>query len=67
MPQKTDGSVPITLVIANCKVVKPRVTTVEHISQVNRIRELRQNSNIVATHTWSSTFFPRFDFDLTSR
>ncbi|KAG6780424.1 hypothetical protein POTOM_013281 [Populus tomentosa] len=47
----TDGSVPNTLVIANCEVVKPRVAAAEHISQVNRIRELPQNTNIVATHT----------------
>ncbi|KAJ8442935.1 hypothetical protein Cgig2_022301 [Carnegiea gigantea] len=47
----TDGSVPNTLVIANVEVVKPRVAAAEHISQVNRIRELPQNSNIVATHT----------------
>ncbi|CAN1293732.1 WD-40 repeat-containing protein MSI4 [Linum perenne] len=69
---QTDGSVPNTLVIANCEVVKPRVAAAEHISQfneearspfvkkyktiihpgeVNRIRELPQNSRIVATHT----------------
>ncbi|CAL9073092.1 unnamed protein product [Musa acuminata var. zebrina] len=69
---QTDGSVPNTLVIANCEVVKPRVAAAEHISQfneearspfvkkyktiihpgeVNRIRELPQNSKIVATHT----------------
>ncbi|KAB5514198.1 hypothetical protein DKX38_028104 [Salix brachista] len=68
----TDGSVPNTLVIANCDVVKSRVAAAEHISQfneearspfvkkyktiihpgeVNRIRELPQNSKIVATHT----------------
>ncbi|GFZ11748.1 transducin family protein [Actinidia rufa] len=68
----TDGSVPNTLVIANCEIVKPRVAAAEHISQfneearspfvkkfktiihpgeVNRIRELPQNSKIVATHT----------------
>ncbi|RVX16854.1 WD-40 repeat-containing protein MSI4 [Vitis vinifera] len=68
----TDGSVPNTLVIANCEVVKPRVAAAEHIAQfneearspfvkkfktiihpgeVNRIRELPQNSKIVATHT----------------
>ncbi|XP_065015771.1 WD-40 repeat-containing protein MSI4-like [Musa acuminata AAA Group] len=62
---QTDGSVPNTLVIANCEVVKPRVAAVEHISEfneeacspfvkkyktiihpaeVNRIRELPQNS-----------------------
>ncbi|KAA3478584.1 WD-40 repeat-containing protein MSI4-like [Gossypium australe] len=70
--RSTDGSVPNTLVIANCEVVKPRVAAAEHISQfneearspfvkkyktiihpgeVNRIRELPQNSKIVATHT----------------
>ncbi|AQK97801.1 WD-40 repeat-containing protein MSI4 [Zea mays] len=69
---QTDGSVPNTLVIANCEVVKPRVAAAEHISQfneearspfvkkyktivhpgeVNRIRELPQNSKIIATHT----------------
>uniref|UniRef100_A0A0D9V4T7 Histone-binding protein RBBP4-like N-terminal domain-containing protein n=1 Tax=Leersia perrieri TaxID=77586 RepID=A0A0D9V4T7_9ORYZ len=68
----TDGTVPNTLVIANCEVVKPRVAAAEHISQfneearspfvkkyktiihpgeVNRIRELPQNSKIIATHT----------------
>ncbi|KVI05888.1 WD40 repeat-containing protein [Cynara cardunculus var. scolymus] len=68
----TDGSVPNTLVIANCEIVKPRVAAAEHIAQfneearspfvkkfktiihpgeVNRIRELPQNSKIVATHT----------------
>ncbi|CAK7352624.1 unnamed protein product [Dovyalis caffra] len=81
-----DFSVPNTLVIANCEVVKSRVAAAEHISQyegkesemienegkfneearspfvkkyktiihpgeVNRIRELPQNSKIVATHT----------------
>ncbi|GJY97431.1 WD40 repeat-containing protein MSI4-like protein, partial [Tanacetum coccineum] len=72
LSEQTDGSVPNTLVIANCEIVKPRVAAAEHISQfneearspyvkkfktiihpgeVNRIRELPQNSNIVATHT----------------
>ncbi|KAK8913677.1 WD-40 repeat-containing protein MSI4 [Platanthera zijinensis] len=72
LSEQTDGSVPNTLVIANCDVVKPRVAAAEHISQfneearspfvkkfktiihpgeVNRIRELPQNSNIVGTHT----------------
>ncbi|CAK7356853.1 unnamed protein product [Dovyalis caffra] len=72
LSEQTDGSVPNTLVIANCEVVKPRVAAAEHISQfneearspfvkkfktiihpgeVNTIRELPQNSNIVATHT----------------
>jgi hypothetical protein len=31
---QTDGSMPNTLVIANCEVVKPRVAAAEHISQV---------------------------------
>lgn len=31
---QTDGSVPNTLVIANCEIVKPRVAAAEHISQV---------------------------------
>ncbi|KVH97951.1 WD-40 repeat-containing protein MSI4-like [Cynara cardunculus var. scolymus] len=72
LSEQTDGSVPNTLVIANCEIVKPRVAAAEHISQfneearspyvkkfktiihpgeVNRIRELPQNSNIIATHT----------------
>lgn len=72
LSEQTDGTVPNTLVIANCEVVKPRVAAAEHISQfneearspfvkkfktiihpgeVNRIRELPQNSKIVATHT----------------
>ena len=34
LPQ-TDGSVPNTLVIANCEIVKPRVAAAEHISQVS--------------------------------
>ncbi|KAH9762961.1 WD-40 repeat-containing protein MSI4 [Citrus sinensis] len=72
LSEQTDGSVPNTLVIANCEVVKPRVAAAEHISQfneearspfvkkhktiihpgeVNRIRELPQNTKIVATHT----------------
>ncbi|XP_024959239.1 WD-40 repeat-containing protein MSI4-like [Cynara cardunculus var. scolymus] len=72
LSEQTDGSVPNTLVIANCDVVKPKVAAAEHISQfneearspfvkkfrtiihpgeVNRIRELPQNKNIVATHT----------------
>ncbi|TYK10930.1 exocyst complex component EXO84A [Cucumis melo var. makuwa] len=32
--EETDGSVPKTLVITNCKVVKPRVAAAEHISKV---------------------------------
>ncbi|XP_023757064.1 WD-40 repeat-containing protein MSI4 [Lactuca sativa] len=72
LSEQTDGSVPNTLVIATCDVVKPKVAAAEHISQfneetrspfvkkyktiihpgeVNRIRELPQNKNIVATHT----------------
>ncbi|KAK1265218.1 WD-40 repeat-containing protein MSI4 [Acorus gramineus] len=51
LSEQTDGTVPNTLVIANCEIVKPRVAAAEHISQVNRIRELPQNSKIVATHT----------------
>ncbi|KAH7547176.1 hypothetical protein FEM48_Zijuj01G0281600 [Ziziphus jujuba var. spinosa] len=72
LSEQTDGSVPNTLVIANCEIVKPRVAAAEHISQfneearspfvkkyktiihpgeVNRIRELPQNSKIIATHT----------------
>ncbi|KAF8093568.1 hypothetical protein N665_0383s0192 [Sinapis alba] len=60
LSEQTDGSVPNTLVIANCEVVKPRVAAAEHISQFNeearspfvkKIRELPQNSKIVATHT----------------
>ncbi|KAI3898064.1 hypothetical protein MKW92_002361 [Papaver armeniacum] len=34
LSEQTDGSVPNTLVIANCEVVKPRVAAAEHISQV---------------------------------
>ncbi|MED6124620.1 hypothetical protein PIB30_060603, partial [Stylosanthes scabra] len=33
--KETDGSVPNTLVIATCDVVKPRVAATEHISQFN--------------------------------
>ncbi|XP_039119538.1 WD-40 repeat-containing protein MSI4-like [Dioscorea cayenensis subsp. rotundata] len=72
LSEQTDGSVPNTLVIANCEIVKKRIAAAEHISQfneearspfvkkfktiihpgeVNRIRELPQNSRIVATHT----------------
>ncbi|MQL80227.1 hypothetical protein Taro_012687 [Colocasia esculenta] len=72
LSEQTDGTVPNTLVIANCEIVKPRIAAAEHISQfneearspfvkkfktivhpgeVNRIRELPQNSKIVATHT----------------
>ncbi|KAL0415104.1 UNVERIFIED_CONTAM: WD-40 repeat-containing protein MSI4 [Sesamum latifolium] len=48
---QTDGIIPNTLVIATAEVVKSRVAAAEHISQVNRIRELPQNNFIVATHT----------------
>ncbi|GKA53958.1 WD40 repeat-containing protein MSI4-like protein [Tanacetum coccineum] len=72
LSEQTDGSVPNTLVIGNCEIVKPKVAVAEHISQfneearspyvkkfktiihpgeVNYIRELPQNNNIVATHT----------------
>ncbi|XP_047327321.1 WD-40 repeat-containing protein MSI4-like [Impatiens glandulifera] len=70
--EQTDGSVPNTLVVANCDIIKHRVAPAEHIAlfneksnspfvkifktiihpgEVNRIRELPQNGNIVATHT----------------
>ncbi|KAI3912165.1 hypothetical protein MKW92_026490 [Papaver armeniacum] len=63
LSEQTDGSVPNTLVIANCEVVKPRFNeearspfvkkykTIIHPGEVNRIRELPQNMKIVATHT----------------
>ncbi|XP_059634823.1 WD-40 repeat-containing protein MSI4-like [Cornus florida] len=35
LSEQTDGSVPNTLVIANCEVVKSRVASAEHISQFN--------------------------------
>ncbi|PNX94349.1 WD-40 repeat-containing protein MSI4-like [Trifolium pratense] len=35
LSEQTDGSVPNTLVIANCEVVKTRVAAAEHISQFN--------------------------------
>lgn len=35
LSEQTDGSVPNTLVIANCEVVKPRVAAAQHISQFN--------------------------------
>ncbi|GJS68085.1 hypothetical protein Tco_0682650 [Tanacetum coccineum] len=35
LSEQTDGSVPNTLVIANCDVVKPKVAAAEHISQFN--------------------------------
>ncbi|GAA0185518.1 hypothetical protein LIER_32806 [Lithospermum erythrorhizon] len=70
--ERTDGSVPNTLIIANCDIVKPRVAAESHIAnfneearspfvkkyktlihpgEVNRIREIPQNKNIVATHS----------------
>ncbi|KAK7273577.1 hypothetical protein RIF29_14633 [Crotalaria pallida] len=33
--EQTDGTVPNTLVIANCEIVKPRVAAAEHICQFN--------------------------------
>ncbi|XP_060189358.1 WD-40 repeat-containing protein MSI4-like isoform X1 [Lycium barbarum] len=72
LSEQTDKSVPNTLIIANCDVVKPRVAAENHIAkfneearspflkkyktmihpgEANRIRELPQNKNIVATHT----------------
>nr|KYP59305.1 WD-40 repeat-containing protein MSI4 [Cajanus cajan] len=61
LSEQTDGSVPNTLVIANCEVVKfneearspfvKKYKTIIHPGEVNRIRELPQNSKIVATHT----------------
>ncbi|KAI5664701.1 hypothetical protein M9H77_24024 [Catharanthus roseus] len=72
LSEQTDHTVPNTLIIANCDVVKPRVAAENHIAnfneearspfvkkyktiihpgEVNRIRELPQNKNIVATHT----------------
>ncbi|GKA99104.1 hypothetical protein Tco_0827041 [Tanacetum coccineum] len=35
LSEQTDGSVPNTLVIAYCEIVKPRVAAAEHISQFN--------------------------------
>ncbi|KAL3535616.1 hypothetical protein ACH5RR_004077 [Cinchona calisaya] len=72
LSEQTDHTVPNTLIIANCDVVKPRVAAENHIAnfneearspfvkkyktiihpgEVNRIRELPLNKNIVATHT----------------
>lgn len=72
LSEQTDHTVPNTLIIANCDVVKARVAAENHIAnfneesrspfvkkyktiihpgEVNRIRELPQNKNIVATHT----------------
>ncbi|GFY98453.1 transducin family protein [Actinidia rufa] len=35
LPRQTDGSVPNTLVIANCEVVKSRVAAADHVSEFN--------------------------------
>ncbi|CAN7070410.1 unnamed protein product [Brassica oleracea var. botrytis] len=63
LTEQTDGSVPNTLVVANCEAVKKQLNgeacspfvkkykTIIHPGEVNRIRELPQNSKIVATHT----------------
>ncbi|KAL1554967.1 WD-40 repeat-containing protein msi4, variant 2 [Salvia divinorum] len=51
LSEQTDHTQPNTLIIANCEVVKPRVAAESHIANVNRIRELPQNKNIIATHT----------------
>ncbi|KAL5582103.1 hypothetical protein UlMin_014545 [Ulmus minor] len=65
LSEQTDGSVPNTLVMANCEVVKRRFNeearspfvkkykTIIHPREgcVNQIRELAQNSKIVGTHT----------------
>ncbi|CAH2077565.1 unnamed protein product, partial [Thlaspi arvense] len=63
LSEQTDGSVPYTLVIAKCEAVKrqcnveacspfvKKYKTIIHPGEVNRIRELPQNSKIVATHT----------------
>ncbi|KAL0726694.1 hypothetical protein Bca4012_022787 [Brassica carinata] len=66
LTEQTDGSVPNTLVVANCEAVKKQLNgeacspfvkkykTIIHPGEVNRIRELPQNSKIVATHTTDS-------------
>ncbi|KAG7530311.1 WD40 repeat [Arabidopsis thaliana x Arabidopsis arenosa] len=63
LSEQTNGSVPNTLVIANCEAVNRQLNeeahspfvkkykTIIHPGEVNRIRELPQNSKIVATHT----------------
>ena len=63
LSEQTNGSVPNTLVIANCEDVNMKLNeeacspfvkkyqTIIHPGEVNRIRELPQNSKIVATHT----------------
>ncbi|XP_018472290.1 WD-40 repeat-containing protein MSI5-like isoform X2 [Raphanus sativus] len=63
LTEQTDGNVPNTLVVANCEAVKKQLNreacsplvkkykTIIHPGEVNRIRELPQNSKIVATHT----------------
>ncbi|KAJ0251678.1 WD-40 repeat-containing protein MSI5 [Hirschfeldia incana] len=64
--EQTDGSVPNTLVVADCEGVRKQLNgepcspfvkkykTIIHPGEVNRIRELPQNSKIVATHTDSA-------------
>lgn len=52
---QTDGSVPNTLVIANCEVVKPRVAAAEHISQVISIA-------VVIPFAFRFHFFPIYLF-----
>ncbi|KAL1210617.1 WD-40 repeat-containing protein MSI5 [Cardamine amara subsp. amara] len=63
LSEQTNGSVPNTLVIANCEDVNRKLNeeacspfvkkykTIIHPGEVNRIRELPLNSKIVATHT----------------
>ncbi|XP_010433073.1 PREDICTED: WD-40 repeat-containing protein MSI5-like [Camelina sativa] len=63
LSEQTNGSVPNTLVIANCEAVNRQLNeaaysplvkkykTIIHPGEVNRIRELPQNNKIVATHT----------------
>ncbi|VVA99685.1 unnamed protein product [Arabis nemorensis] len=63
LSEQTNGSVPNTLVIASCEAVKrqgneeacslfaKKYKSIIHPGEVNRIRELPQNSKIVATHT----------------
>ena len=58
---QTDGSVPNTLVIANCEVVKPRVAAAEHISQVFVIglifcMQLNSSVNIIINYFIFSPF-----------
>ncbi|RRT70022.1 hypothetical protein B296_00036818 [Ensete ventricosum] len=49
---QTDGSVPNTLVIANCEVVKPRVAAAEHISQVGYARIWLEYFTLVKVLIW---------------